>query len=58
LETCKRDNLLHFTQEVTDEVIDFLRSVPKFAGVRHGNIIYEVKEPYQTRQYLAETDPV
>jgi hypothetical protein len=58
LESCKNDNWPYYTQEVTDEVIDFIRSIPEIRGVRQGNIIYEVKEPYQTKQYLAETDPV
>lgn len=58
LENCKRDSAPFFSQEVTDEVINFLSSIPEIRGARHGNIIYEVKEPYQTKQYLAETDPL
>jgi hypothetical protein len=58
LENCKRDGAPFYSQEVTDEVINFLRSIPEIRGARQGNVIYEIKEPYQTKQYLAETDPV
>jgi hypothetical protein len=57
LEEIKREGGLFFTQEITDEVIDFVRSRPEIRqGVREGNILYEAKIPYMTREYLAETD--
>jgi hypothetical protein len=57
LEEIKREGGLFFTQEITDEVIDFVQSRPEIRqGVREGNILYEAKIPYMTREYLAETD--
>jgi hypothetical protein len=57
LEKIKREGGLYFTQEITDEVIAFVRSRPEIMqGVRKGNVVYEVKIPYMTKQYLAETD--
>jgi hypothetical protein len=57
LEQLQRDGNLFFTQEVTDEVIDFVRENPIVAqGIRDGSTIYEVKIPYMTREYLAEMD--
>lgn len=48
---------LFFTQPITDEVIDFVRSHPEIMqGVRKGNILYETKIPYMTVEHLAETD--
>lgn len=58
METCQREGRLFFAQEVTDEVLDFIRSEPEMGGgVRVGNIVYETKIPFLTRQYLAESDP-
>jgi len=49
---------LFFGQEITDEVIAFVSSNPEIGGgVRVGNIVYETKIPYNTKAYLAETDP-
>jgi hypothetical protein len=57
LEKIKREGGLYFTQEITDEVIAFVRSRPEIMqGVRKGNVIYEAKIPYMTKEYLAETD--
>jgi len=59
LEACQREGRLFFMQEITDEVLDFVRGDPEIGGGRRvGNIIYGAKIPYLTRQYLAETDPV
>ncbi len=58
LEACQRDGRLFFAQEITDDVLAFVRNEPEMGGgVRVGNVIYEVKIPYMTKQYLAETDP-
>ena len=58
LEACQRDGRLFFSQEITDEVLEFVRADPEMGGGRReGNIIYEVKIPYQTKEYLAATDP-
>lgn len=49
---------LYFTQTITDEVIDFVAADPEIGGgVREGNLIFLTKIPYDTRAYLAETDP-
>jgi len=57
LEQIRDEGGLFFTQEIDDEVIDFVRSHPEIAqGVREGTIIYEVKIPYMTKEYLAEAD--
>jgi hypothetical protein len=59
LEACQREGRLFFAQEVTDEVIAFVRADPEMGGGRReGNVIYEVKIPYLTREHLAEADPV
>ena len=57
LEACLRDGKPFFSQEITQEVIDFVRSDPEIGGgIRDGQIIYESKIPYMTRMYLDETD--
>jgi hypothetical protein len=57
LEQIKSEGGLYFTQEITDEVIDFVRNHPEIRqGVRDGHVLYEIKIPYMTREYLAETD--
>jgi hypothetical protein len=58
LEKCQQEGRLFFAQEITSEVVEFVRSQPEMGGgVRRGNIIYETKIPFLTKQYLAETDP-
>jgi hypothetical protein len=58
LEACNKEDRLFYAQEITDEVLDFVRSIPDMGGgVRVGNIIYETKIPYLTKQYLVEKDP-
>lgn len=57
LTALKDEDKLYFTQEVTDDVIAFVDSHPEIRqGVRAGNVIYEVKIPYMTKEYLAVTD--
>lgn len=57
METCQREGRLFFAQEVTDEVLDYIRNTAEMgAGVREGNIIYETKIPFMTKEYLAEKD--
>lgn len=57
LEELKAAGKLFFTQEITDEVIAFVARHPEIGqGVREGNVVYEVKIPYMTKEYLAETD--
>jgi hypothetical protein len=57
LEKLRDEGGLYWTQPVTDEVIDFVERHPEIRqGVRDGNVLYEVKIPYMTLEYLAETD--
>jgi len=57
LERLKDEGQLFFTQEITDEVIEYVRSQQMIArGVREGDILYEVKIPHMTKEYLSETD--
>jgi hypothetical protein len=57
LEQLKRGGRLYFTQEVTDEVIAFVRGNPLISqGVREDGVLYEIKIPYMTQEYLAATD--
>ena len=57
LEACQREGRLFFAQEVTAEVLAYVRCEPEIGGgVRYGNVVYETKIPYLTKQYLAETD--
>ncbi len=58
LEAMRDRGELFFDQEVTDEVVDLVRSDPEISdGVRRGNVLYVTKIPYRTREYLAATDP-
>jgi hypothetical protein len=59
LEECLRQGRPFFAQQVTQEVIDFVRSQPEMGGGRcEGTVIYDTKVPYMTKQYLEETDPL
>jgi hypothetical protein len=58
LESLEAEKKFFFSQEITDEVIDYVRSHPEVKqGVRKGNVIYEAKIPYMAKEYLAESDP-
>lgn len=58
LEELKKEGKPYFTQMITGEVIDFVKSHPEVReGVRKGNVLYEAKIPYMAKEYLAETDP-
>jgi len=49
---------LFFGQEITDDVLAFVRDHPQIGqGIREGNRIIETKIPYNTKAYLAEQDP-
>jgi hypothetical protein len=54
----QRQGQLFFTQEITDEVVAFVQGNQEIGGGRReGNIVYETKIPYMTKQYLHENDP-
>ncbi len=57
LEQIKEEGTLFFNEEITDEVIDYVRRHPEIReGVRVGGTLYAAKIPYMAREYLAETD--
>ena len=57
LEKLRDDGELFFSQEITDEIVEYVRSEPLIArGRRKGDILYEVKIPHQTKEFLAESD--
>ena len=57
LERLRETGGLFFNQEITQAVIDFVRSSPEISvGVRQGNILYVTKIPYLAAEYLAESD--
>lgn len=52
-----KNGTLFFTQEINQEVIDFVKRNPEIAGgVRKGNLIYCTKVPYMAIEYLREKD--
>ncbi|MBU1050553.1 hypothetical protein KKG90_11095 [Candidatus Bipolaricaulota bacterium] len=58
LEEHKRKGSWWFVQEITEEVIAFVRQHPLMSGgVREGRIVYEVKIPYMAKEWLQESDP-
>ena len=58
LQKCQREGQLFFAQEITDDVVAFVKNNPEIeSGVREGNILYVSKIPYNAKQFLAETDP-
>jgi hypothetical protein len=58
LDQIMKNRKLYFTQEIDEDVIDYVRSTPSCQnGVRQGNIIYVTKIPYMAKKYLREKDP-
>jgi hypothetical protein len=52
-----KEGTLFFNQEIDEDVLDFVRGNKEIAGgMRKGDIIYETKIPYMTREYLREKD--
>ena len=49
---------LFFTQEITPEVIEYIQSQKGMteAGIREGDRVFMAKIPYDTKNYLLETD--
>ena len=55
---CQQEGRLFFSQEITDEVVEFVKNNQEIeSGVREGNIVYVTKIPYNAKLYLAECDP-
>jgi len=58
LERSMKDGRLWYEQEITPEVLEFVRSNQEICtGVRCGDRIYVTKMPYMPKQYLKEKDP-
>lgn len=59
LQKCMNENQLFFAQEITDDVVNYVREHPETeCGVREGNTLYITKIPYNAKEYLVETDPI
>ena len=57
LEEHVRNGTLYFTQEIDEEVLDYVRKTPTCQnGVREDDIIFVTKIPYMAKQYLKEKD--
>ena len=57
LENHRNDKTLYFTQEIDEEVLDYVRNTPTCqVGVRDGDTVYVTKIPYNAKKYLHETD--
>lgn len=57
LETHMKEETLWFTQEIDEEVLEYVRKNRMTeAGIREGNKVIITKVPYMTKQYLHETD--
>ena len=58
LDQLMKNEKLYFTQEIDEDVIDYVRNTPTCQnGVRQGNIIYVTKIPYMAKKYFREKDP-
>jgi len=58
LEGCMREGRLWFEQEITPEVVEFVRGNQEICtGLRRGDRVYLTKIPYAPRQFLEEKDP-
>ncbi len=59
LDHCREEGELFFSQEISEDVVEYVRNHPETeCGVRDGNILYITKIPYNAKQYLAEADTV
>jgi len=56
LEGCRDRGELYFTQEIDDEVVDFVKKNLKIERI--GNIIRQKRIPYMVKNYLNAADPV
>ncbi len=57
LETHMKENTLWFTQEIDEEVLEYIKKNRMTeAGLRDGNKVIMTKVPYMTKQFLHETD--
>ncbi len=57
LEACMREGRPWFEQEITPEVVEFVRGNQEICtGLRRGDKVYKTKIPYAPRQFLEERD--
>jgi hypothetical protein len=57
LQKCQRNGELFFSQEVTEDVVRYVKNNPEIeSGVREGNLLFITKIPYNAKEYLTETD--
>jgi hypothetical protein len=58
LERSMKDGQLWFEQEITPDVLEFVKCNQEICtGIRRGDKIYVTKIPYAPKQYLEEKDP-
>ena len=58
LEGCMREGRPWFEQEITPEVVEFVRGNQEICtGLRQGDKVYLTKIPYAPKQFLKEKDP-
>lgn len=59
MKDCMKRGGLWYEQEITPEVLDFVRTNQEMCctGVRKGEWIYVTKMPYAPKEYLTEKDP-
>jgi hypothetical protein len=58
LESCMNQGKPWYEQEITPEVLEFVRDNQEInTGIRKGHIIYKTKIPYAPKQFLKEKDP-
>jgi hypothetical protein len=58
LENHVKEKTLYYTQEITKEVLDYVKETPTCqVGVRDGELIYVTKIPYMAKKYLREKNP-
>ena len=58
LEDCMREGRPWFEQEITPEVMEFVRGNQEICtGIRQGDKVYKTKIPYAPEQFLKEKDP-
>jgi len=58
MEGCMREGRPWYEQEITPEVVEFVRGNQEICtGIRRGDRVYKTKIPYAPRQSLKEKDP-
>lgn len=58
MEECMKEGRLWFEQEITPEVVEFVKGNQEICtGIREGDRIYITKIPFDPKQYLKEKNP-